>query len=179
MQAYSPSSGVGQTSDRQSSTEQEPAEVLREHREVLRKKLRLLMEGKLVESRTSKIDFRTWPDLKYVYGKAPRIVKAAARKAFESVILSWFLGEQKQIEAALGRPSSVAVFNINIAEASADARACAKVKINVKLVNELSELLNFLEWLAYQSDPRWYPQAIRQKAARFAKAVRDVLATLN
>ena len=178
MQAYSPPSDVGQTSDRQSSTGQEPAEVLREHREVLRKKLRLLMEGKLVESRTSKIDFRTWPDLKYVYGKAPQAVKAAARKAFESVILSWFLGEQ-EIEAALGRPGSVAVFNINIAEASADARACAKVKVNVKLVNELSELLNFLEWLAYQSDPRWYPQSIRQKAARFAKAVRDVLAALN
>ena len=172
------SGNVGPTSVRQSNTG-EPVEVLREQRDVLRRKLKMLIEGKLVETRSSRIDFRTWPDLKYVYSKAPRIVKAAARKAFESVILSWFLGEQDRIEAVLDRPGSVAVFNINIAEASADARACAKARVEVSLARDLEELLEFLEWLAYKTDPTKYPLPVRRKAARFAKAVRKLLSEIN
>ena len=162
---------VGQTSDRQTRTE-EPIEVLREHRIVLRKKLKLLIAGKLTEPRSSKIEFRTWPDLKYVYGKAPSIVKSAARKAFESVVLSWFLGETEKIEAALGE-GRLAVFNINIAEAKAEA------KVSVRIINDLNELLSFLEWLAYQSDPNRYPNPVRQKAAKYAKVLREALNAIS
>jgi hypothetical protein len=165
---------VGQTSDRHSEGESEggvePSAVLREQREVLRKKLRLLLEGRLREARSSKIEFRTWPDLKYVYGKAPDYIKTAARKAFEAVILSWFLGEETLAHREGGSPS---VFNININmnENKASARAESNITLPPELVRALGELEKLLDFIAYKSQ---YPANVRHKAALGLSALKSL-----
>jgi len=118
------SSSVGQTSDRHSlydKDKNEIAEVIQKHNEILRRKLELIINGRLQEARTSKIEFRTWPELKYVYGKVPQEIKTAARRAFEMVIISWFLGERQTKTKVADTGGSPIIFNLslNINEAKA------------------------------------------------------------
>lgn len=134
-------SSVAQTSHRHSEAKNiDVAEVIREHEKILRRKLELIIEGRLKEARTSKMEFRTWPELKYVYGKAPDHVKTAARRAFEAVIISWFLGmrETQALEYA-GSPVIINL-NLNMNEAKADARASVDLTPIKDILEKLYEL---------------------------------------
>ena len=113
------------------------SDVIREQREVLRKKLQMLVSGKIHETRSSRIDFRTWPDLKYVYSLAPERVKASARKAFESIVLAWFLNEDIVVHADGDKP---AIFNINIAISESTSSS----NVNVNILIEIKELVEKL-----------------------------------
>ena len=116
-----------------------------EERRLLEKKLKAWLNGEYREARKAWIGIRVTPTVKEVYDRAPDQVKRAARRAFEAVLIAWFLGEEQvRMQGQSGAPQ---IFNVNISvsEARADARAEARSSVEGEI--RVAEVIEAMERL--------------------------------
>ncbi len=118
--------------------ESEESSIYREEMELLRRKARLWAEGKLPQKKDAFFGMRVPQLILDLYRRAPERVKLAARKAFEAVLISWFLGDTPQV----AQPSNGApmIFNINLAISESRAETKCDLRAIMDLVEELYRL---------------------------------------
>ncbi len=135
---------MGEDSPGERDTHVTHTDIYWEERRVLERKARLLAEGKITEPKDEWLSIRLSHTIKTIYRRAPPQVRQAARRALESVLLSWFLGEpQVRVEEGQGR--NVFVYNISMSISEARAEANVKVYVKIKkIARELYELRRHL-----------------------------------
>lgn len=92
----------------------DPTILYWEERQIDYRKIKLMLEGKYREPRTAWLSLRLPPTIRKLYGQAPEKVKLAARRALESVIISWFLGEPQVKMYELSLAGTPIIFNVNL-----------------------------------------------------------------
>ena len=147
---------VGHTSDRH--PEKLVRRVLEEEKRVLVEKARLLSEGMIVEFYTEQLCLRVRPTIKQLYLKMPPKPKRAAKQAFESTVIAYWLGGKASLSSHLD--TAPIVMNLNIVEARAEAKAKAEVDLRplAELLDRLIEELTIVRNLAR------YPSATNARA---------------
>ena len=113
-------------------------ELYWQEREILRRKVELYMRGEYRESLDEYIHFRVPPFIKRIYRMAPDDVKMAARKAFESTLVAWFLGSS--VSSSQSGDKSNIILNVNVNVATAKAEAKADLSAIAELARELYKL---------------------------------------
>jgi len=128
----------------------DPATIFWEERRMDYRKIKLMLQGKYREPRTAWLSLRLPPTIRKLYSQAPDKVKLAARRALESVLIAWFLGES-QVRITDSSPFSAPfIFNINLNmnENKAEARSENQNIVQNKLEILIDELNPKLEELA-------------------------------